>query len=186
MIDELLKQEIADDDPRYEILDKWLEERKGRAGIAMMAMQKAQSIFSYVPLEVHKHVSKKIGVSVAELYGITSFYSQFRTQKEGKHQISVCLGTACYVKGAQKVLDRLSKELNVSVNETTADGLFSLKAARCLGCCGLSPVMMIDDEVYANITDLEEIPSILAKYKDVITDKVEVLENPLIGDSDME
>ncbi|NLV98976.1 MAG: NAD(P)H-dependent oxidoreductase subunit E [Clostridiaceae bacterium] len=158
-------KQIAVDDPRFLELDTFLKKLQGEKGIAMIALQKAQQLFGYLPLEVHKHISAFTGISVAELYGVSSFYSQFLLEAEGKHRISVCMGTACYVKGSQKVLDKLCELLNIKVGEVSSDGLFSITAARCIGCCGLAPVIMIDEEVYANIVDLNELEQILDSYR---------------------
>ncbi|MBQ7502829.1 NAD(P)H-dependent oxidoreductase subunit E [bacterium] len=131
----------------------------------MRVLQEAQHIFGYLPLEVLKYISEHIGVPVAELYGVATFYSQFSITPKGKHRVSVCLGTACYVRGAPKVLDKVCEELKVKIGETTADGLFTLDATRCLGCCGMAPVMMIDDDVYGKLEDVSVIPDILKKYE---------------------
>lgn len=160
----IVQKQIHDDDPRYLELDRFLDKIKDEQGIGLIALQKAQEIFSFLPLEVHKFISKKTGIPVAELYGITTFYSQFNIKKQGRHHIQICMGTACYVRGAQQVLDKVSETLSVEVGETTEDGRFTLTAARCLGCCGLAPVMMIDDDVYANLINLDEIPQILECY----------------------
>mgnify|MGYP000553178599 CR=1 FL=1 len=141
----------------------WLEEHKATPGVAMPALQKAQEIYGYLPIEVQRIVANTLGKPLAEIYGISTFYSQFSLCPKGEYKISVCLGTACYVKGSQAVLDRLAEELNVPVGKTTADGKFTLNATRCLGACGLAPVMMIGDEVYGRLTP-DEIPAILAKY----------------------
>lgn len=158
-------KQIADDDPRYIELDQYLKKVRSEKGVAMIALQKAQHLFGYLPLEVHKYISAQTGISVAELYGVSSFYSQFLLQPEGKHRISVCMGTACYVKGAGSVLDKLKELLEIEVGEVTEDGLFSLSAARCLGCCGLAPVIMIDEDVYANLVDLNELSKIIDNYR---------------------
>ncbi|HWQ77220.1 MAG TPA: NAD(P)H-dependent oxidoreductase subunit E [Anaerovoracaceae bacterium] len=152
-------------DERFIALKLYLDDLKGSDGMAMRALQEAQRIFGYLPLEVHKFVAEHTGIPISELFGITTFYSQFTTSPKGKHQIAVCLGTACYVRGAQKIIDKLSEELGVTVGETTSDGYFTLDAARCLGCCGLSPVMMVDEDVYANLYSVEAIPEILEKYR---------------------
>ncbi len=156
---------IADNDPRYEELRSFIHSHESKDGIAMTALQEAQNLFGYLPLEVHKFISKETGVPIAELYGVTTFYSQFNTEPQGQHQIQICMGTACYVKGAQKVLDKVVETLGVEVGMTTPDQLFTLNAARCLGCCGLAPVMMIDDDVYANLDNVSEIPAILDRYR---------------------
>lgn len=155
---------ILDDDPRYLELDEYINSYQDKKGISLNVLHKAQSIFGYLPLEVHKHISDKINVPVAELYGVTTFYSQFSTQPKGEHTISVCLGTVCYVKKAQEVIDAVRENLNVEVGKTTEDLKFSLEATRCLGCCSLAPVMMVDKDVYANITDTSTIEPILNQY----------------------
>lgn len=155
---------ILDDDPRYLELDEYINSYQDKKGISLNVLHKAQSLFGYLPLEVHKHISDKINVPVAELYGVTTFYSQFSTQPKGEHTISVCLGTVCYVKKAQEVIDAVRENLNVEVGKTTEDLKFSLEATRCLGCCSLAPVMMVDKDVYANITDTSTIEPILNQY----------------------
>lgn len=152
-------------DPRFVELKDYIDSLKGTEGITMPVLQEAQRLFGYLPLEVQKFISEHTGVPVAELYGVATFYSQFAISPKGKHRIGVCLGTACYVKGAQHVLDKLREVLKVEVGETTPDGNFTLDATRCLGCCGLAPVMMIDDDVYGKLGDVSVIPDILKKYK---------------------
>lgn len=152
-------------DPRFEELKKFIESLGETTGITMPVLQEAQRLFGYLPLEVLKFVSETIKVPVAELYGVATFYSQFAIKPKGRHQIGVCLGTACYVRGAQKVLDKLRDVLKIEVGETTPDGKFTLDATRCLGCCGLAPVMMIDGEVYGKLEDVSGIPDILKKYE---------------------
>lgn len=145
-------------------LKEFIDSVKESDGILMKTLQKAQDIFGYLPIEVQKFIYEETGIPMAEIYGVVSFYTQFSVTPKGKHKIGVCLGTACYVKNAQLVIDRLSKELNVKVGNTTDDSLFTLEATRCLGCCGLAPVMMIDDEVYGKV-EPADIPEIIAKYK---------------------
>ena len=156
---------ISEDDKRFVELKEYIDSLKGIQGISMPVLQEAQHIFGYLPLEVLKFISKEIGTPVAELYGVTTFYSQFNLVPKGKHKIGVCLGTACYVRGAKAVLNKTEEATGISVGETTPDGLFSLEATRCLGCCGLAPVMMIDNDVYAKLDDIGGIPDILQKYK---------------------
>ena len=153
------------DDKRYIELKAYIDSIKGTEGITMPVLQEAQRIFGYLPLEVQKFISENIEVPVAELYGVSTFYSQFKITPQGKHHIGVCLGTACYVRGAQKVMDKVTEELKVKIGETTPDKLFTLEATRCLGCCGLAPVMMIDDDVYGNLDNVDVIHDILEKYK---------------------
>lgn len=156
---------IRPDDPRYKELKEFIDSVRDQKGINIMVLQEAQKIFGYVPLEVQKWISLELDdVSVGQLYGISTFYSQFNLTKQGKHKISVCMGTACYVKGAQAIVEALEHQLNVEVGGVSEDGMFTLEATRCLGCCSLAPVMMIDDDVYAKLYDTNEIPQILEKY----------------------
>ena len=150
---------------KYEQLNQVIAELKDQPGALMPVLQKAQGIFGCVPMDVQKIIAEGLGVTLSEVYGVATFYSQFRLEPNGKYTISVCLGTACYVKGSQKVLDRLSEELQTPVGKTSPDGLFTLNATRCLGACGLAPVMTINDEVYGRLVP-DEIPGILAKYRE--------------------
>ncbi len=138
---------------------------RGHQGSLMQTLHRAQEIFGYLPIEVQKFISSELDVPLAEVYGVTTFYTQFAIEPKGKHKIGVCLGTACYVKSAQLIMDKLTKELEIKVGETTPDNLFTLEATRCLGCCGLAPVIMIDQDVYGKL-EAKKIPDILAKYKD--------------------
>ncbi|KAF5056872.1 NADP-reducing hydrogenase subunit HndA [bioreactor metagenome] len=146
-------------------LKEYIDSIRQSQGILMQTLHKAQEIFGYLPIEVQKFIAHEVDVPLAEVYGVATFYTQFSITPKGKHKIGVCLGTACYVKGSQLVLDKLSKELNISVGGTTEDNEFTLEATRCLGCCGLAPVMMIDGDVYGKL-EPKKIPEILAKYKD--------------------
>ena len=130
----------------------------------MQILQKAQGIFGYLPLEVQQFISDETNIPLADIYGVVTFYTQFSTEEKGRHKIGVCLGTACYVKGSQEIMDKLAEELNVKVGKTTEDRVFTLEATRCLGCCGLAPVMMIDDDVYGRM-EPKKIKEILEKYK---------------------
>lgn len=149
---------------KFALLDQEIEKIKDQPGVLMPAMQKAQNIFGCVSMDVQKFIAEKLNVTLSEVYGVATFYAQFTLVPAGKYTISVCLGTACYVKGSQKILDRISEELKIPVGDTTEDGLFTLKATRCLGACGLAPVMTVNDEVYGRLTP-DQVPGILAKYK---------------------
>lgn len=149
----------------FKQLKEYIDSVKDSEGILMQTLQKAQGIFGYLPIEVQKFISEETGIQLAEVYGVVTFYTQFSTVPKGKHKIGVCLGTACYVKGSQPIMDRLAKELNVKIGGTTEDNLFTLEATRCLGCCGLAPVMMIDDEVYGKV-EPKNIPEIISKYRE--------------------
>ncbi len=142
-----------------------IEAKKPITGSLMSVMQEAQEIYGYLPLEVQQMIAEGMGVSVEEVYGIATFYAQFALSPKGKYNISVCLGTACYVKGAQSLIDRLSAVLGIQPGECTPDGKFSLEACRCIGACGLAPVLTVNEDVYGRVTD-KDIDGIIAKYKD--------------------
>lgn len=148
-----------------ERLRQVIAEHRGQPGATMPVLQAAQEIFGYLPEEVQIMVAEGLDIPLSEVYGVASFYAQFSMNPKGKYQISVCLGTACYVKGAAAVLDKLTSALGIQPEECTPDGKFSLTACRCIGACGLAPVMTINDEVYGRLTP-DEVDSILAKYAD--------------------
>lgn len=133
-------------------------------GALMPIMQKAQEIYGYLPYEVQKIISDEMAVPLEKIYGIATFYSMFHLYPKGKHKISVCLGTACYVKGSGNIYNKLVEILGIEGGQCTSDGKFSLDACRCIGACGLAPVMMVDDEVYGRLTG-DEIDEILSKYE---------------------
>lgn len=144
-------------------LKEVIEKYKDMPGALLPVLQEAQEIYSYLPIEVQRMVADGLSISLSEVYGVATFYSQFSLTPKGEHRISVCLGTACYVKGADKILQALEEKLGIKSGECTPDGLFSIDSCRCVGACGLAPVMMIDDEVYGKMT-VEQIDSILSKY----------------------
>lgn len=133
-------------------LEPVLEEYSGTPGSLITILQKAQDKYGYLPLEVMRHIAKKTGVKPASVYGVATFYTQFRLKPVGKHVILLCQGTACHVNGSDSVLLALGEELNIKKGETTADGIFTLETVACLGCCSLAPVMMIDGETYGKLT----------------------------------
>ena len=149
---------------KFAELKEYIDSVKNSQGVTMQILQKAQAIFGYLPLEVQQFISDETNIPLADIYGVVTFYTQFSTEEKGKHKIGVCLGTACYVKGSQEIMDKLAELLKVKVGKTTEDKLFTLEATRCLGCCGLAPVMMIDDDVFGKV-DVKKIPDILNKYK---------------------
>lgn len=134
-------------------------------GSMMPILQEAQAIYGYLPIEVQKIIARETGEPIEEVYGIATFYSQFKLNPDGKYAIAVCLGTACYVKGSGAILDAISAELDLPVGSTSKDGKYSLEATRCIGACGLAPVMTVNGDVYGRLT-VDQIPAILAKYKD--------------------
>ncbi len=140
-----------------------LEECKDVKGALMPVLQKAQDIYGYLPIEVQKIIAKGLGMSLEEVYGVVTFYSQFTLYPKGKFNVSVCLGTACYVKGAGDIFDRLAQKLNLKSGECTEDGKFSIEACRCIGACGLAPVLTVNEDVYGKIT-VDDVEDILNKY----------------------
>ena len=136
---------------------------QGVQGATMPVMQEAQEIYGYLPIEVQKMIAEGMGISLEEIYGIASFYSQFKLNPNGEVAIAVCLGTACYVKGAGDIIARIEEKIGVKSGETSPDGKFSLEATRCIGACGLAPVLTINDEVYGRLKK-EDVDTILEKY----------------------
>ncbi|MBE7055898.1 MAG: NAD(P)H-dependent oxidoreductase subunit E [Ruminococcaceae bacterium] len=151
-------------DERFSKLDAVIEKNKSVQGSLIQTMHEAQEIFGYLPIEVQKFISEKTGVPLAEIYGVATFYTQFSLKPKGEYKISVCLGTACYVKGADLLLDELKKALDIDVGDCTEDGRFSLEACRCIGACGLAPVFTVNDDVYGRLVP-EDVPGIVAKYR---------------------
>lgn len=144
-------------------LKKIIADLKDTQGALMPILQHAQEIYGYLPVEVQTMISDETGIPLEKIYGVSTFYSQFSLQPKGQYRISVCLGTACYVKGSGNIFDKISEILGITNGQCTPDGKFSLDSCRCVGACGLAPVMMINDEVYGRLT-VDEIPAILAKY----------------------
>ena len=140
-----------------------IDEYRGEKGALMPVMHEAQNIYGYLPVEVQTVIAEKLGIPLAEVYGVATFYSQFSLNPKGKHQISVCLGTACYVKGSDKILEVLERNLKIKCGECTPDGNFSIDSCRCVGVCGLAPVMIIDGEVYGKLKD-GDVEKILQEY----------------------
>ena len=136
-----------------------------QSGELINILHKTQEAFGYLPAEVQHIIARELNIPEAKVYGVVTFYAFFTMQPKGKHKISVCMGTACYVRGAEKVVDELKKELNVNVGEVTPDGKFSLDCLRCIGACGLAPVMMIGDKVYGHV-DPKGIKAILDSCED--------------------
>lgn len=136
---------------------------KDQQGCLMPIMQKAQDIYGYLPIEVQTMISDATGIPLEKIYGVATFYSQFSLQPKGQYQISVCLGTACYVKGSGDLFNKISEVLGIGNGECTPDGKFSLDSCRCVGACGLAPVLMINDEVYGRLV-VDDVEGILEKY----------------------
>lgn len=149
-----------------EKLLKIIAENKEDRGALMPVLQKAQDIYGYLPIEVQTIIAKGLDVPLEKVYGVATFYSQFSLYPKGEYKISVCLGTACYVKGAGDIYNKLGELLEINGGECTPDGKFSLDACRCIGACGLAPVLTVNDEVYGRLT-VDDVPGILEKYRNM-------------------
>lgn len=147
-------------------LDEIISQNKGQRGAVMRTLQSAQELFGCVPKEVQIHIAEGLNVSLSEVYGVATFYSQFALEPRGRFMVGVCLGTACYVKGAKAIMDKLISLLKVESGKTTEDGRFTLKDTRCLGACGLAPVIMINDDVYGRLVP-DDLPAIVQKYQEM-------------------
>ncbi len=149
---------------KYNELEAFIDSLETTKGALIEILHKAQGIFGYLPRDVQLFVARKLGIPGAEVYGVVSFYSYFTTKPSGKHTISVCMGTACFVRGADKIVKSFKEKLGIEANETTEDGLFTIKDVRCIGACGLAPVVMVDDKVYGRVK-VEDIDDILNVYR---------------------
>lgn len=145
-------------------LDTVIEKYRGIPGALMPVLQEAQDIYGYLPLEVQKMIAIKMGISLEEVYGVSTFYSQFVLNPKGEVAIAVCLGTACYVKGSGDIINKITEILGLPAGATSADAKYSLDATRCIGACGLAPVLTVNGEVYGKI-GVADVPGILAKYQ---------------------
>lgn len=148
-----------------ERLRQVIAQHKDQPGATMPVLQAAQEIFGYLPEEVQVMVAEGLDIPLTEVYGVASFYAQFTLNPKGQNQISLCLGTACYVKGANDILTELQKRLGIKAGGITSDGKFSLDACRCIGACGLAPVMTVNDDVYGRLVP-DDVEGILAKYRE--------------------
>ena len=144
-------------------LDEVIASCKGDKTQLMHVMQEAQGIYGYLPREVQVMIAEGMDIPLEKVYGVATFYAQFSLSPKGEYDISVCLGTACYVKGAQQLVDKITEILGIEPGECTDNGKFSLEACRCIGACGLAPVLTVNGEVYGKIT-ADDVPGILAKY----------------------
>lgn len=150
-------------DQLYKELESYINSRADKQSELIHVLHKAQELFGYLPVEVQQFVAGKVGIPVAKVYGVVSFYSYFTMIPRGKHPISICMGTACYVKGADKVLEEFSRQLNIAVGECTSDGKFSIDSVRCLGACGMAPIVTVGGKVFANVTP-DKVKKILAEF----------------------
>ncbi len=144
------------------IIDKY----RGSDGALIPVLHEAQEVYGYLPMNVQKTISEGLNVPLSEIYGVVTFYTQFSLKPKGRFKVSVCMGTACYVKGSSLILDKLQEKLGIHVGDCTENGKFSLDACRCIGACGLAPVIMINDDVYGKLT-ADDIEKVLDKYEDL-------------------
>jgi len=148
---------------QFNELEQYIDSLPSTKGELIRVLHKAQGIFGYLPEEVQRFVGKKLEVSTAKVFGVVSFYSYFNMEPKGKNPISVCMGTACFVRGADKVQAEFVKQLGLEVGETSEDGKFSLDALRCVGACGLAPVVLVGEKVYGRVT-VQDVKKIIAEY----------------------
>jgi len=155
--------EATDEQRAYAQIANVIDLYKDREGSLIQVLHLAQGIYGHLPLELQKFIAGGMGIPLAEVSGVVSFYSFFSTVPRGKHTIRVCLGTACYVRGGKRVVEALQQKLGIDLNETTQDGRFTLEVARCIGACGLAPAMMIDDTVFKQV-NINKLDAILSNY----------------------
>ena len=152
-----------EDKQKYEEIANIIDLYGDKEGSLIQILHLAQEIYGYLPLELQEFIASSLGKPLSEVSGVISFYSFFSTKVRGEHTIRVCLGTACYVRGGRKIVERLQEILDVDIGDTTKDGKFTFEIARCIGACGLSPAMMIDDVVYKQV-NVNKLETILSKY----------------------
>lgn len=151
-------------DEKFRMLDNYIDELDEKDGALISVLHKAQHIFGYLPKEVQLHIARKLDMPAAKVNGVVTFYSYFTEEPKGEHVVSVCLGTACFVRGSEIVLREIEKKLGIKAGETTKDGKFSIDALRCVGACGLAPVVIVDGKVFGRVK-AEEIDTILNNYR---------------------
>jgi NADH-quinone oxidoreductase subunit E/NADP-reducing hydrogenase subunit HndA len=150
----------------YERLRAVIAERKSTQNPLIEVLRSAQEIFGYLPVEVQEFVANEMDIPVSKIYGVVTFYNFFTMKPRGKHVVNVCLGTACYVKGAAKVVSNMEEILGIKMGETTADNLFTLSAIRCVGACSLAPVIVIGEDTFGRIETKAQVIDIISKYKE--------------------
>jgi len=154
-------EEIKFSDELISFISDW----KNQPGNLIMILHRVQEEFSYIPRAAAKKISEMLNVSMSKIYGVITFYHYFKLEKPGKHNIQVCMGTACYLKGGEDLVEELESILGIGVNQVTDDGKFSIEAVRCVGCCGLAPVVVIGGKVFGKLTK-KKLPEVLANYED--------------------
>lgn len=151
-------------------LDRYIDSLDDRQGLLIHILHKAQELAGFLPVELQLYIARRLDIPAAKVFGVVSFYSFFAQEPRGRYNISLCMGTACFVQGAEKIHDVICSELGIQPGQTSADGLFTLNAVRCIGACGLAPVALIDDRVYGHLTE-EKIRRILQEYKEGMHDE---------------
>lgn len=156
---------VSEDLPeeKFKQLDDFIDNMETTKGALIEILHKAQDIFGYLPRDLQLYIARKLGIPGAEVFGVVSFYSYFTTKPKGKHSVSVCMGTACFVRGADKILDKFKQQLGIQANETTADGNFTLRDVRCVGACGLAPVVTVNDKVHGRVKE-DQVADIVDTY----------------------
>ncbi|MCT4508025.1 MAG: NADH-quinone oxidoreductase subunit NuoE [Tepidibacter sp.] len=155
---------------KFDELEDFINSLENKKGALIEVLHKAQHVFGYLPKDVQLFISKKLNVPSSKVFGVVSFYSYFTTKPRGKYVINICLGTVCFVKGADKIMEKFEQRLNIKCGETTPDGKFTLEGLRCVGACGLAPVVVINEKVYGKVT-LDDVKKILSNYNDEVEDK---------------
>lgn len=155
----------SEKDDKFCIVDQVIERNQGQVGALIPVLHQIQEQIGYLPEDVQAYVAEKLNVPLSEVYGVVSFYALFNTEPKGKYKISICMGTACYVKGSGQILEEFEKQLGVKVGQTTEDGLFTLEGCRCLGACGLAPVLTINEHVHGRLVP-GDVSGLINKYKE--------------------
>ena len=145
-------------------ISAFIDEWKSKPGNLIMVLHQVQQTYGYIPRNIAIEISERLSVPLAKIYGVVTFYNFFKLEKAGKYKIQVCLGTACYIRGGDDLLKTLEKELGIGLNSTTPDGMFSIEAVRCLGCCGLAPVIVVNGNVHGRFTS-KDVPAIIEQYR---------------------
>ncbi|SHH63524.1 complex I 24 kDa subunit family protein [Clostridium grantii] len=149
---------------KFDELEKFINEMPDKQGALIEVLHKAQNIFGYLPEEVQRFVSKQLNIPVSKIFGVITFYSYFTTEPKGEHVISICMGTACFVKGAGEIVKEFEKQLGIKAGETTPDGKFTIDVLRCIGACGLAPVLTVNERVIGHVTTAAQVKNILKEY----------------------
>lgn len=148
----------------YDQLEAYISSFEDKEGALIHVLHKAQNIFGYLPEEIQLHIARKLNIPAAKVFGVVSFYSYFTQTPRGKHTISICMGTACFVKDSDKILKKFNSVLDIETGETTADKMFTVRDVRCIGACGLAPIILVDDKVYGHVT-VDDVQNIINEYR---------------------